>query len=278
MLGSEATEEQVAALRRELGLDRPIWVQFGSWFWHAIRGDLGNSIFMHQPVVEVIIDHLGPTISLTLLALLVEVMIGVPLGILAAWKRGTVLDQLFMSMAVLGVSIPNFWFGLVMIWVVAVRLGWLPVAGYSPLTNGVWPWLSYLIMPATVLGLHGAGLVARMLRDGMLDVLGQDFIRTARAKGLRERLVLTRHALRNAILPTVTVIGTSLAALLGGAVVTEQVFVIPGIGQLIVDSVARRDYPVIQGVVLFMAIVYLVVNLVVDLLYAVLDPRIRYDQ
>lgn len=277
ILGPEATPEQVATLRRELGLDRPIWVQFANWFMNLVRGDWGTSIFMEEPVLGAIWQRLGPTVSLTTLALVVQVLMGIPLGIVAAWKKGTILDQLFISVAVLGVSIPSFWFGLILIFVVAVKLGWLPVAGYVPLGQGFWPWLSHLILPATVLGLAGVGLIARMLRDGMIDVLGQDYIRTARAKGVNERLVLMRHALRNAVLPTLTVVGNIVAHLLGGAIVTEQVFALPGIGQLVVDSVARRDYPVIQGAVLFIASVYIAVNLVVDLLYAIVDPRIRYE-
>lgn len=277
ILGPGATGEQVANLRRELGLDAPILVQFFTWAGRAMTGHLGLSIYSQEPVTRVIVTHLAPTVSLTAVAFVMGIAIAVPTAILAVWKRNTLLDPAFMSMSILGVSIPNFWLALVLILVVAVQLRLLPVSGYVPLSEGLWPWLSHILLPAFVLAVQQAALIARMLRDGMLEVIHQDYIRTAWAKGLGERLVLTKHAFFNAMIPTMTVVGVSLAKLLGGAVVTEQIFVIPGLGNLLVDSIARRDFPVIQGVILFIALVYVVVNLLVDVAYAVLDPRIRYD-
>jgi peptide/nickel transport system permease protein len=277
MLGDAATPEQVAQLRQELGLDEPLVVQFFTWFGQALTGDLGQSIYSDEPVLQTILSRLGPTISLTILASMMGITMALLSAMLAVWKRNSLLDPTFMSVALMGVSIPNFWLALVLILAFAVFLRILPVSGYVPLNSGLWPWLSHLILPAFVLAVQQAALIARMLRDGMLDVINQDYIRTAWAKGLWERAVLMRHAFRNAMIPTTTVIGTSFAALLGGAVVTEQIFVIPGIGQLVVDSIARRDYPVLQGTILFIAFVYVIVNLIVDLAYAILDPRIRYD-
>lgn len=277
MLGDGATPQQVEQLRQQLGLDRSLIVQFFVWFGQVLTGDLGQSIYSGQSVLTTIIGRLGPTISLTILACVMGVSLAFLSAMAAVWKRNSLLDPAFMSVAFLGVSIPNFWLALVLILLLSVYLQILPVSGYVPLSQGLWPWLSHLLLPAFVLSVQQAALIARMLRDGMLDVINQDYIRTAWAKGLWERVVLMRHAFRNAMIPTTTVVGTSLAALLGGAVVTEQIFVIPGLGQLIVDSIARRDYPVLQGAILFVAFVYVIVNLIVDLTYAVLDPRIRYE-
>jgi peptide/nickel transport system permease protein len=277
ILGDSATPEQVSQLRQELGLDEPLLTQFFLWFGQALTGNLGESIYSSQPVLQTILGRLGPTISLTVLASIMGISMAFMSAILAVWKRGSILDPAFMSISLLGVSIPNFWLALVLILILGVTLQILPVSGYVPLNQGFLPWLSHLILPAFVLAVQQAALIARMLRDGMLDIINQDYIRTARSKGLRERAVLMRHAFRNAMLPTTTVIGASFATLLGGAVVTEQIFVIPGIGQLVVDSIARRDYPVLQGTILFIALVYVVLNLMVDIAYAVLDPRIRYD-
>jgi len=274
ILGETATPEDVAALHSQLGLDAPLWVQFLTWGKGVLSGDLGDSIIYGHPVLQTIIQRLGPTASIAGLAFAMSLVIAIPSAILAVWKRKSFLDPTFMSASLLGVSVPNFWLALMLISFFSVQLGWLPVAGYVPLSEGLWPWLSHLILPAFVLSVQQAGLIARMLRDGMLDVLHQNYIRTARAKGAPEWRVLRHHTLRNALLPTITVAGTSLAALLGGAIVTEVVFVIPGIGHLVVDSINRRDYPVLQGAVLFIAMVYVVVNLLVDLLYSILDPRV----
>ncbi|MGH7707951.1 MAG: ABC transporter permease [Candidatus Dormibacteria bacterium] len=276
MLGSMATPDQVAVLRHDLGFDQPLIVQFLRWVGELLHGNLGRSIYFHESVVHTLYEHAGPTMSLTLLALSIALILAIPSGICAAWFRGSLLDPAFMSASLLGTSIPNFWLALVLILLFAVKLGWLPVAGYSPLADGAGPWFSHILLPAFVLAVQQAGIIARMLRDGMIEVLHQPFIVTARSKGLAQRVVLGRHALPNAAIPTATVIGTSLTALLGGAVVTETVFNIPGIGQLVVDSIARRDYPIVQGVVLFVAVVYVFVNIGVDVVYAAIDPRIRY--
>lgn len=274
ILGESATPHSVAVLHAQLGLDRPLWSQFLHWSSGVLTGDFGNSIIYGRSVTSTIWTHVGPTASIAAIAFSTSLLLAIPSAIFAVWKRDSFLDPTFMSVSLLGVSIPNFWLALMLISAFSVQLGWLPVAGYVPLTGGFWPWLSHLLLPSFVLSVQQAGLIARMLRDGMLDVLHQDYIRTARSKGVSERVVLTSHALRNALLPTLTVAGTSLAALLGGAIVTEVVFVIPGIGHLVVDSINRRDYPVLQGVVLFIAVIYVVVNLLVDLLYTVLDPRV----
>ncbi|GED69734.1 ABC transporter permease [Brevibacillus reuszeri] len=277
ILGESATQEEVDQLRQALGLDQPLMSQFITWIGQVATGNLGTSVFSGEPVAQTIIDRLGPTVSLAIVACMVSLCIAIPTAILAVWKRDSVLDPAFMSVTLLGVSIPNFWLALLLILLFAVVLRWLPVAGYVPISEGVWSWLSHLILPAVVLSVQQAGIISRMLRDGMLDIMHQDYIRTARAKGLKERVVLIKHTLSNAMIPTTTVIGASIAGLLGGAVVTETIFAIPGIGGLIVESIARRDYPVLQGTVLFVATVYVIVNLLVDLTYAVLDPRIRYD-
>lgn len=277
ILGPSATPEQVAALRSELGLDEPLLAQFFTWAGHALTGHLGESIYSHEPVTQVLSAHLAPTLSLTAVAFVLGIVIAVPTALLAVWKRNTLLDSAFMSVSILGVSIPNFWLALVLILVVSVQLKILPVSGYVPLQDGVVPWLTHLLLPAFVLAVQQAALTARMLRDGMLEVIHQDYIRTARAKGLGERPVIAKHAFLNAMIPTVTVVGVSLAKLLGGAVVTEQIFVIPGLGNLLVDSIARRDFPVVQGVILLIALIYVGVNLIIDVVYGLLDPRIRYD-
>ncbi len=276
MLGPDATTGQVARLRHEMGLDRPLPVQLTLWFGRLIRGDLGDSIFLRQSVAEAIWQHLGPTAGLTVLAEILAVGVAIPSGVLAAWKRNSRFDQAFMSAVLLGVSVPSFWLGLNLILVFAVAVRWFPVAGYESPLRGIGPWLGHLMLPATALAFTQAGLIARMARDATIEVLDEDFIRTARSKGLAEPWVMARHALRNSLIPTVTVIGTSLANLLSGAVVVESVFVMPGVGNLVIQSISRRDYPVIEGVVLFVAVVYVLVNLLVDVLYGVIDPRIRY--
>lgn len=276
ILGPDATAAQVARLRHEMGLDRPLPVQLTLWFGRLIRGDLGDSIFLRQTVAQAIWQHLGPTAALTALAEILAIGVAIPSGVLAAWKRNSRFDQAFMSAVLLGVSVPSFWLGLNLILVFAVAVRWFPVAGYESPLHGVGPWLGHLVLPATALAFTQAGLIARMARDATIEVLDEDFIRTARSKGVTEALVLVKHALRNSLIPTVTVIGTSLANLLSGAVVVESVFVMPGLGNLVVQSISRRDYPVIEGVVLFVAVVYVLVNLLVDLLYGIIDPRIRY--
>ena len=276
MLGSDATEERRLELRRELGLEDPLPVQYVSFLAKVLQGDLGTSYFLRKPVAEALLERIQPTFVLTLLATLVSVSIGLPTGILAAHWRGSWLDVISMGMAILGASIPTFWMGLNLILVFAVLLGWLPVAGYEPLEKGVGETLRYMILPAFTLGLASSALLARITRSMMLDVLGQDYVRTARAKGLREWIVVLRHALKNAFIPVLTTIGIIVASLLGGAVITEQIFNIPGMGRLLVLAIGRRDFPVIQGAILAIATVYVVVNLVIDVLYSFIDPRIRH--
>jgi peptide/nickel transport system permease protein len=276
MLGPAASPAEVARLRAALGLDRPLAVQFLIWFGRAVRGDLGRSIFMSIPVPQAIAQRLEPTLLLTLVAVALAVLIGVPAGTLAATRRNTWLDQLVMAVALLGLSMPSFWLGLNLILLVGVKLRWLPVAGYVPIHVSPLGALRSVLMPAFSLGFINAALIARMTRASMLEVLALDFVRTARAKGLGLRAVHWRHAFRNAMLPVLTAVGNSFTVLLGGLVVTEQVFAIPGVGQLVINAVLRRDYPVIQGAVLYIVTLYVLINVGVDAVYALADPRIRF--
>ena len=275
ILGPDAKPDQVAELRARLGLDQPVYVQLGNWYLRLLRGDLGRSIFENRPVTEAIVSRAEPTLLLTFLATLVAITLGLTMGIVAALRPGRWQDTGAMLVAIGGVSMPTFWLGLNLIFVFGVLLGWLPVAGYQPLNSGLWESLRYLILPSLTLGLFQAALLARLTRSMMLETLGDDYVRTARAKGLAEHAVVLRHAFRNAAVPLVTVIGLIFAALLGGAVITEQVFNIPGVGRLLIQAVARRDYPVVQGVVMIVAGLYVVINLLVDVLYGYLDPRLR---
>jgi peptide/nickel transport system permease protein len=274
--GDYATSEDIARIRTRLGLDEPFLTQVGLWLGRILRGDLGVSIFSGLPVTTLIKQRAEATIALTVLAMLISVGVGVPLGVLAAWKKGSWIDRGVMILAVSGFSMPVFWLGFLLVYLFAISTGWLPVQGYQPLAGGVWPFLRHLILPALTLSVVYLALIARMTRASMLGVLGEDYIRTAFAKGLAPRRVLVRHALRNASLPVVTIIGIGFALLIGGAVVTESVFALPGLGRLTVDAIVRRDYPVIQGVILVVSGVYVLINLVVDMLYVLLDPRIRF--
>jgi len=274
--GDYATEDDIARIRAKLGLDRPFLTQVGIWLAQVVRGDLGTSIFSGLPVATLIKQRAEATVALTIFAMLLSVGLGVPLGIVAAWKKGSWIDRLVMVIAVSGFSMPVFWLGFVLVYVFAISLAWLPVQGYRPLADGFWPFLRHLILPALTLSVIYMALVARMTRASMLGVLNEDYIRTAFAKGLPPGRVLVRHALKNASLPVVTIIGIGFALLIGGAVVTESVFALPGLGRLTVDAIVRRDYPVIQGVLLIVSGVYVLINLVIDMLYVVLDPRIRY--
>lgn len=277
LLSQDATPQQIAAMKDRLGLDQPMALQFASWFGGVLRGDLGESTYMRIPVLEAILHRIEPTAMLALTATIVAVLLGVGLGLIAAVRHGTIADYAVMAVAMLGFSLPTFWLGLLMIMLFAVRLQWLPAAGYTPLAEGPIQTLRYLIMPALVLGFNQAALIARMTRSSLLDTLGEDFVRTARSKGLPEQTVVFGHAMRNAILPVLTVIGLSIATLAGGVVVTETVFNIPGAGRLVIESVQRRDYPVLQGAVIMVALVYATINLLVDLSYLALDPRVRYS-
>jgi peptide/nickel transport system permease protein len=274
--GDNATEENIAAIRTRLGLDRPLIEQFGSWVWAIAHGDLGVSMFSNLPVTTLVLQRAQPTISLTVTTLLVAVTIAITIGVLAAWKAGTLVDRVVMGFAVLGFSVPVFVVGYLLVYVFALQLRWLPVQGYVPIEQGLWPWARNLILPSLALGLAYVALIARITRASMLEVLAEDYIRTAHAKGVATVPVLLRHALKNAAVPIVTVIGIGVALLISGVVITESVFNIPGVGRLVVDAIARRDYPIIQGVMILFAGVYVLVNLCVDIVYTFLDPRIRY--
>jgi peptide/nickel transport system permease protein len=274
--GDQASPADVERIRESLGLDRPFLVQFGTWSWRILHFDLGTSIFTNLPVTSLIAQRIEPTLSLMALSLVLAIFVAVPLGVLAAWKAGSFADRAIMGFAVLAFSLPVFVVGYLLAYVFALELEWLPVQGYSPLVNGFWPWLQNLILPAVALGDVYIALIARITRASMLEVLQQDYVRTARAKGLGQRDILFVHALKNAAVPIVTVIGIGVALLIGGAVVTESVFAIPGLGRLTVDAILRRDYPVIQGIVLMFSFLYALVNLVVDVTYTLIDPRIRY--
>lgn len=274
--GDIATADDIERIRARLGLNEPFLVQFGAWVGRLMHGDLGTSIFTNLPVTELIGQRIQPTMSLTLLTLLLAVSFAVPLGVVAAAKAGSWTDRLVMGFSVLAFSVPVFVLAYLLIGLFSIRLEWLPVQGYRPLSQGFWPWLSHLILPSLALGTVYLALIARITRAAMLDVLAQDYIRTAHAKGLLPRTVLARHALKNAGVPIVTVIGIGLTLLISGAIVTETVFAIPGIGRLTVDAILRRDYPIIQGVILLFSGLYVLINLGVDLSYRLFDPRIRY--
>lgn len=275
MLGEEASPEEIARLQRELGLDLPTHLQYINWIQQILKGDLGSSFFMRISVGQAIMNRLEPSLSLAILAQIIAIAIGIPLGIAAATHKNTATDRSLMVISLFGISIPSFLLGLFLMLLFSVYLGWLPVAGYQPLSTGLWNHLRYMLLPAVSLGVMQAALIARMTRSSMIDVLNTDYIRTARSKGVKERMVIYKHALRNAFIPILTIIGQIFGTLISRAVVVEQVFGIPGIGQMIVQSVARRDFPMIQGTVLFVAVIFVLINLGVDLMYGVIDPRVR---
>ena len=274
--GDQASPADVERIRASLGLDRPYLVRFGEWFFRVLQGDLGTSIFTSLPVTQLIAQRIEPTLSLMVLTLILAVSVAVPLGVVAAWKAGTWIDRAVVAFAVFGFSVPVFVVGYLLAYVFALKLDWVPVQGYTPISQGLWPWFQNLILPAVTLGLVYVALIARITRATMLDVLQQDYIRTARSKGVAQNSILFLHALKNAAVPIITIIGIGVALLIGGAVVTESVFAIPGLGRLTLDAILRRDYPVIQGVVLIFSFVSVLVNLAIDLIYTLVDPRIRY--
>jgi len=274
--GDIATEDDIARIRARLGLDEPYLVRFGTWLWALLHGDLGTSIFTGLPVTTLIGQRVEPTLALTLCTLVVAVALAVPLGVIAAARAGSFVDRLVMAISVLGFSVPVFVLAYGLVLLFSIGLEWLPVQGYSSITQGLWPFIQHMILPSAALGITYMALIARITRASMLDVLAQDYVRTAHAKGLAPSAVLIGHALKNAAVPIVTIIGIGVALLIGGVVVTETVFAIPGIGRLTVDAILRRDYPVIQGVTLLFSAVYVLVNLAVDLCYPLFDPRIRY--
>lgn len=274
--GNSATNEDLDRIRVQLGLTQPLWTQFSLWAGKVLQGDLGFSFFLNKPVMELIGQRVEPTLSLAVGTLTLAVAIALPLGALAAWRMGSWLDKAVMAFSVAGFSVPVFVIGYVLIYLLAMKLQWFPVQGYRRLGDGLLPWARQLVLPCLTLAVTYVALLARVTRAAVSEALTEDYIRTARSKGISERTVLSHHALRNAAVPVVTVIGVSAALLLGGVVVTETVYAIPGLGQLTVDAVLNRDFPVLQGVVLFFALIYVAVNLLVDLSYLVLDPRIRY--
>ncbi|WP_019152659.1 ABC transporter permease [Robertmurraya massiliosenegalensis] len=278
MLGDEASTEKIQELREQLGLNLPLYQQYVNWLLGVFQGDLGTSYFMRDPVTVAIITHLGPTVSLTIIAQIIALFIAIPVGIFAAKRRGTASDQTVMGFSLLAMSVPNFLLSLLLMLLIGVVLQWLPVAGYAPLQSGLWSHLQYLIMPGIALGAIQAALIARITRSSMLEVLNNSYIKSARAKGVKEKQIIYKHAFKNAFLPILTVIGQTFGGLIAGAVVAETIFNIPGIGQLTINSIERRDYPMIQGVIFFVAMAYVVINLVVDLLYGMIDPRVRLDR
>src|SRR5215510_577713 len=265
--GDNATPAQIEAIKTSLGLNDPLHLQFGRWALRVLSGDLGISIFSNVPVATLIAQRLWPTVSLAFTTIVLAVLLALAAGVLAAWKAGSLLDRLVMILSVVGFSVPVFVLGYLLIYVFAISLRWLPVQGYAPLTEGFWPWASHLVLPSLALGL---AYVA------MIDVLAEDYMRTARAKGVATGPMLFKHALKSAGVPIVTVVGIGIALLIGGVVITETVFNLPGIGRLVVDAISKRDYPIIQGVILLFSGVYVIINLLVDLSYTLLDPRIRY--
>ena len=274
--GDYASPEDIARIRAQLGLDRPLYIQFTTWIGQLAHGDLGVSIFSNLPVSQLIMQRIEPTLSLAFFTLTIAIVVAVPLGVLAAWKAGSWIDRGVMAFSVLGFSTPVFVLGYALIYFFSLKLNFFPVQGYTSISVGLWPFLHRLILPSVTLSVIFIALFARITRASVMEILEEDYIRTARAKGLSNRTVLMRHALRNAAVPIITVIGIGFALLIGGVVVTESVFNIPGLGRLTVDAVLRRDYPVIQGIILVFSATYVLVNLVIDILYVALDPRIRY--
>src|SRR6476661_1888351 len=274
--GDQATPADVERIRASLGLDRPFVVRFGEWLWQIVHGDLGTSIFTNLPVAHMIAQRIEPTLSLMVLTIVFSISVAIPLGVIAAWKHGSWIDSGVMVLAVFGFSTPVFVLGYLLAYFFALQLDWLPVQGFTSISQGLLPFLRSLALPTIALGLIYIALLARITRATMLEVLSQDYVRTAKAKGVGQRAVLFVHALKNAAVPIVTVIGNGVALLIGGAVITESVFAIPGLGRLTVDAILRRDYPVIQGIVLMFSFLYTLVNLIVDVTYTLIDPRIRY--
>lgn len=275
--GPDATPEAVDRLRHQLGLDLPVWQQITNWVLNLARGQLGQSLMLNQSVLSAIVERLPVTLSLALLAFAITVPMGVLLGVTAAYWRNSWIDSLVMGVALVGVSIPSFWIAIASVVIFSVDLRWLPASGYAPLADGFGPWFRSMIQPAIILAMFQVGYLARMTRSSMLEVLDQDYIRTARAKGLNEWITIGKHAFRNSLMSVVTVSGIILSLLIGGSVVIEQVFALPGIGRLVVQSIMARDYPLVQGTMLLLGFSFVIVNVLVDLAYTVVDPRVRYD-
>lgn len=276
LAGDAATPEQIAAIRTRLGLDQPPLTQFADWIWRLLQGDLGTSIISNQPVTKLIGERLEPTLALATTTIVFAILVAVPLGVVAAWRHGTWIDNAVMALSVIGFSVPIFVLGYLLVFGFAMELRWFPAQGYTSIRDGFLPFLTRLVLPTLTLSVIYIALIARITRASVLETLGEDYVRTARAKGVGERSVLRRHALRNAAVPIVSIIGIGIALLISGVVVTESVFNLPGLGRLTVDAVLARDYPVIQGVTLLFAVLYVFINLTVDVAYTLLDPRIRY--
>lgn len=277
MLGLTATPENIATLRQQLGLDRPLWRQYLTWLWDVLHGDLGTDFRSHEPLTEMLLSRLPVTLELTVLAVLIAVAIAIPLGVVAASRRRGATDITASSLSLVGISVPDFWLGVLLILLVSLKLDWLPPSGYRPVEEGLLQNLRYMALPALTLAISMSAVLMRTTRAAMLEVLDQDFIKFARAKGMRERLVIYKHALRNASIPIVTVLGLQFGYLLGGAVIVETMFSLPGIGRMTLNAVNTRSYPIVQGGILVIGLLFMLVNLATDLLYALLNPRIRYE-
>jgi peptide/nickel transport system permease protein len=277
LLGDQASIADIAKVRAQYGLDQPLPAQFALWLGQLLHGNLGQSLFLQQPVAQALLDRAEPTLLLAFFAVAIAALIGIPAGMAAAIWRGGAADQTFSSLAMLGASVPSFWLGLTLIQVFAVKLGWFPSSGYGDPTASFGERLQHLLLPAIVLGLVNSALIIRFTRAAMLDILGEDYVRTARAKGLAETTVMFNHVLRNSLVPIVTVLGLTMAVMIGGTVVTETVFNLPGVGNLVVRAVLRRDYPVIQGALLVIAAIYVFINFSIDIIYTLVDPRIRLE-
>jgi len=275
LLGDQASAEDIAQVRVQYGLDQPLLTQFSYWVKEVAQGNLGNSIFLQRPVTQALAERAEPTSFLALFAVAIAALIGIPCGLIAAVWRGRLVDQILSAVAMLGASVPSFWMGLILIQIFAVKLGWFPASGYGNPGVSLLERLHHLVLPAVVLGVLNSALIIRFTRASVLDILNEDYVRTARSKGLSERVVILKHVLRNALVPIVTVVGLTTALMIGGAVVTETVFNLPGVGNLVVRAVLRRDYPVIQGALLVIAAIYVLINLLIDLVYMLVDPRIR---
>lgn len=278
MLFDAGDAQAVEDLRRSMGLDRPVWVQYGLWFWNLFQGDMGASIYGSRvPVSQLLAEALPRTLSLAFLSFVLAVAIAVPAGLIAATRRNSGWDTSVTFVAFLGLSMPDFWLGILLIILFAATLQWLPAVGYMPLSEGFWPWLEHLILPSIAVGTAFSAIIARMIRSAMLEVLNTDYMRVARSKGLPTRVLILRHALPNALIPVITVIGIAFALLMAGAVVVENVFAIKGLGRMLIQGILHRDYPVVQGAILVVSAIFVFSNLLVDLLYSAVDPRIRYD-
>ncbi len=277
MAGEGATPQAIQEIRQRLNLDQPLVRQLGTWLLHLAQGDLGSSLQLNQTVVSAVAERLPVSLSLAAISLLITVPAGIMLGVIAAYARDSWLDAVAMAVALIGVSVPTFWIAILSVILFSVTLGWLPSAGYVPLSEGFVPWLLALIQPAIVLALFQIGFLARMTRSAMLDVLDQDFIRTARAKGVVESVVLWKHAFRNTLIAVLTVVGYIFGLLIGGSVIVEQVFALPGVGRLVVQAVLTRDYPLVQGTLLLFGFIFVLINIATDILYLIVDPRVRYD-